>query len=92
MDPRIPELHQAVCRFLIERATNFQVACDILTSSPSRDLTHEQVMDAIRILEADLPSPLRATLFDLGRLISGVLPTDDIVAPPKRLKLHIPEG
>lgn len=92
MDPRVPELHQTVCRFLIERATNLQSACDILTAHRSEDLTHGQVRAAIDHLEADLPSPLRATLFDLARLLSGALPTDDIVAPPKRLKIHIPEG
>lgn len=92
MDPRIPELHQAVCRFLVERATNFQLAIEILTAERSENLTHEQVRTAIEHIEADISSPLRATLFDLGRLVSGSLPTDDIVAPPKRLKIYIPEG
>jgi hypothetical protein len=90
MDPRVPEFHQAVCHFLIRRIETLGKAVDLL-AGPSDELTVSKVNEAIDHIESDYPSPLRATLFDLGRILSGALPTEDIVAPPPRLKIHVPE-
>jgi hypothetical protein len=91
MDPRIPEFHGAVLRILAERVETYGKVAALL-DTPSSFLTHDRIVEAVELLEADLPSPLRATLFDLGRLLSGALPTDAIAAPPPRLKVYAPEG
>jgi len=91
MDPRIPELHQAALRMLVARAVGLEDACAILTAAPSERLTADAVKQALACLEAESPSPLRATLFDLARLISGVLPTDDVIVPPRaKMKVFLP--
>jgi hypothetical protein len=69
------------------RATSIVAASDLLMTDTAA-LTPEVVHRAIGLLSVDLPSPLRATLHDLGRLLEGNLPTDDIVP----LKLYSPTG
>lgn len=92
MDPRIPEFHAAVCRLLVDRSAGLLAAHKVLTSVTSEELTEATALLAIDLIEADLPSPLRATAFDLARLLAGTLPCDDLASPPPApLKLHRPE-
>jgi hypothetical protein len=87
MDPRVPELHHLVNQLLGLKADAVIQAADLLMVDTEL-LTPEVIHRAFGHLTADLPSPLRATLHDLGRLLEGNLPTDDIVP----LKLYSPTG
>jgi hypothetical protein len=91
MDPRTPELHQAVVEYMLRRVGTYARVADIL-NVPTDRLSAADILKAIELIEPDLPSPLRATMFDLGRVLSGTLPTDDIAVPPPHLKIYAPEG
>jgi hypothetical protein len=87
MDPRLPELHQLICRLVHLKVDLLRQAADLLMVDTEL-LAPMAIHQALDCLTADLPSPLRATLVDLGRLLEGGLPIDDI-AP---LKIYSPTG
>lgn len=90
MDRRVPEFHQCIVRLLVARSVHLEDACAILTATASEGLTAEAVRAALACLDADATSPIRATLCDLGRILAGTLPTEEVPAPPRALaKFHL---